>query len=406
MQLRCTDSRLGSRLREKGRRLLISLVAWILVVGVTACSDDPETAASSPAARDQPPASVPEAVRKVTIAARDQLCESAVILEAQVLALAQNPTAQRLQKARTAWREAHEHWRVWQLIQWIADGATSLASPARIDAHPILPGYLDRIPGYPASGLVFSEVRLDGDALNRTHQSTDLYYGTLGFHPLEFMLWGMPDKNGAPSRRHDAFIDLPGSTPDTVPSTARRRALTASIAALLSMELTEICPPAATPPWLAGLAQQMADDEKLKQAVGWWLKRLAARLTTWEQNPDGEDRNGMPLWHSAFARSDFAELKAELDWLVKHHWPASGAAKTMAEPLGEALDSLAENRVLHPKEDPHLQRALEATIELDRRLAPSVRDAETQQDVREEGSDPASAADSVPGSSSAGAEES
>ena len=40
---------------------------------------------------------------------------------------------------------------------------------------------------------------------------------------------------------------------------------------------------------------------------------LDQRLAEWALNPDGEDRNGMPLWHSMFARTDFEVMATQLE---------------------------------------------------------------------------------------------
>ena len=60
----------------------------------------------------------------------------------------------------------------------------------RIDAHPLLPGYLDTVYGYPYSGLIHSDIPLTLANLYQEFQLGDPAYVTLGFHALEVMLKG------------------------------------------------------------------------------------------------------------------------------------------------------------------------------------------------------------------------
>jgi hypothetical protein len=327
-----------AKLRQQRRPGVLVLLTVVLLGG---CSDsrNSEAIATVPG---QPEATVTKAAVKVTADARNALCENVRVLEEQVAQLLQSPAPQHLQDAREAWRAAHESWRIWRLLQRVADHGHPPAPANRIDAQPILPGYLDRVPGYPASGLVFSEVPLDPEALAQAHQSTDLYYGVLGFHPLEFMLWGVPNAEGEPTRKAEAFRDQAGDSPDTIPAPARRRTLAASMVALLSLDLADTCPLTTQPRWLSTLAEQLDENIRRRHTMIWWLETLTGQLNAWQQNPQGEDRNGMPLWHSAFARTDFAEIDAELAWLLAHQWPRR-LEREAAEPLRVALQALDEN---------------------------------------------------------------
>lgn len=314
---------------------------------------------------------------------RDQLCENLEKLEERVILLTRTPSPRSLQDAREAWQQAHESWRIWRLMEQVALGGKAPSPPPRIDDFPILPGYLDRVPGYPASGLVFSEVPLGPDALTAAHQSTDLYYGVLGLHPLEFMLWGIPDAKGQPSRKAEGFIDQAKDDGTVVPAPARRRTLAVSMAALLNLELSGACARPQFPAWLPSLALQVESQEKRTEALLWWLEELQLNLQAWLENPEGEDRNGMPLWHSAFARTDFAELSAELEWLQDNLWPSGGPKKSAAEPLFNALDAL-DSLPSTPLEaaQAQLRQALDASAGLAAALAPVTEPAAPSADAQ------------------------
>jgi len=77
----------------------------------------------------------------------------------------------------------------------------------RLDKHPIIPGYIDSVDGYPSSGLIFSEQALSADFLNNEHQFSDEAYVTLGFHSLGYLLLGgeketQRDANSFKSLKH------------------------------------------------------------------------------------------------------------------------------------------------------------------------------------------------------------
>ena len=325
---------------RRQRRLGAALL--LLVMGFSGCSQD----TSSTAATHEPKgldSEVLETARELAVTTLDELCQSSHLLEVQIGQLLQSPTPEHLESARQAWQQAHEDWLIWRLLQRIASHGHQSAASNRIDAYPVLPGYLDQVPGYPASGLVHSEVPLDFDTLIEAHQSIDLYYGVLGFHPLEFMLWGMPDGTGAPSRQPDQF--LPRGGENTVPASTRRQLLTSSITSLLRHELSGACAPDNQPPWLVEVGQQLSEDIRRRHTLIWWLQSLTEYLKVWQQYPEGENRNGMPNWHSAFARSDFHDYAAELEWLLRHQWPERGPKQDAAGALKEALLALDKSRL-------------------------------------------------------------
>jgi len=70
---------------------------------------------------------------------------------------------------------------------------------SRLDKHPIIPGYIDSVDGYPSSGIIFSEQEITINFINKEHQFSDEAYVTLGFHALGYLLRG-----GEKETRRDA----------------------------------------------------------------------------------------------------------------------------------------------------------------------------------------------------------
>ncbi|QCF25059.1 imelysin family protein [Hydrocarboniclastica marina] len=333
-------------------RLLGAALSVLLVAG---CSDRQHSEEPPPSIEqadiEYAPANADPALaaaHRMALTTRQELCAASSVLESQVAEFMQSPSRAGLGSAREAWRTAHQNWQHWRRLLLTAGLDESDTAHPMIDVEPILPGYLDSVPGYPISGLVYSEVPLDPQALAEEHLSTDLYYVVLGFHPLEFMLWGAPDEDGKPTRKATAFEPASHADADTVPAADRRRTLTQSMAGLLQLAVEEHCAPTVPLPDLSGLAMLFATEGKPPTAIGRrdllvaWLDELAQTLARWRSQPSGEDNNGMPLWHSAFARTDFTELDAEWSWLMRHFWPEAGPDVSAAKRLGLSLRNLAE----------------------------------------------------------------
>jgi len=188
-------------------------------------------------------------------AAHERLQTAATELRRQVEALLANPEKDSLQAARNAWRTAHIAYKATRLYQNLGlehpQFDQSSTDPVahrlwdRLDTYPLEPGYLDYVEGYPFSGLVFAEsVPINPASLNDQHQLTDRFYVTLGFHALEFLLWG--ENQDQDTRR--AWQDYAkvkegadvkeGTQPnERTQSRLRRRQLLDTLSAMLSQDL-------------------------------------------------------------------------------------------------------------------------------------------------------------------------
>ncbi|WP_250656624.1 imelysin family protein [Alkalimarinus coralli] len=127
-------------------------------------------------------------------------CSTAEQLQRSIERFLSTPSQKGLTEAKQAWASAHQHYLATQLFRNIniqhpiLDKSTT--DPVqhsifiRIDQTPLLPGYLDQIEGYPKTGYVFSSLPIDRQTLNKEHQFADTAYVALGFHAIEFLLWG------------------------------------------------------------------------------------------------------------------------------------------------------------------------------------------------------------------------
>lgn len=99
------------------------------------------------------------------------------------------PDEIRLEQARTSWLAAHEAFSYAQ-FGLLIDPESSNDLLFQIDAWPIQPGYIDNLPEYPTSGIVFDEtLEITPDNLLKQHGFSDDEEVVLGLHALELLLF-------------------------------------------------------------------------------------------------------------------------------------------------------------------------------------------------------------------------
>ncbi|MCI5107252.1 MAG: hypothetical protein MRY76_11100 [Pseudomonadales bacterium] len=113
-------------------------------------------------------------------------------------ALLANSSEANLDAARQAWLTAHSAYERRLLHQYHAGQFASAELSLQLQAldysinhWPILPGYVDSVPDFAGSGIVNDmTVLLTAESLRQIHGQFDLSEAALGFHVLEFLLWG------------------------------------------------------------------------------------------------------------------------------------------------------------------------------------------------------------------------
>lgn len=122
-------------------------------------------------------------------------------LKDRVTQFAVAPSEKTLHDSILAWEQAHNRYLAGHFLEQllasmiISQAANQSDQPLldvqkRLDAYPLLPGYLDAVEGYPFSGLIHTEMPLTLATLYQEFQLGDAAYVTLGFHALEVMLKG------------------------------------------------------------------------------------------------------------------------------------------------------------------------------------------------------------------------
>ncbi|PCI77249.1 MAG: hypothetical protein COB20_08545 [SAR86 cluster bacterium] len=217
------------------QRMGIAMLAAMLLAG---CSDDTPEPQSVKAAKETAPSAFELLNPELSASAKEialdyveqigtDLNQVAIEIEkfqSSIVTLINQTSSENLSRSRQAWRETHSAYELTTLHRYfttqLLEEQNSLALMQlqyRINHWPIIPGYIDYVDGYPDSGIVYDiNVNLDTDSLREQHGSFDVSEVTLGFHVIEFLLWGFgTDSDTRPAADYRAREEL---TPEEIES--------------------------------------------------------------------------------------------------------------------------------------------------------------------------------------------
>tara|TARA_B110000858_G_scaffold157616_1_gene180449 strand:+ start:31055 stop:32335 length:1281 start_codon:yes stop_codon:yes gene_type:complete len=191
-------------------RMRIAILATMFLVG---CSDDVPKSQHTEAAKETIPPSTfelfnPELSTSAKEIALDyvsqigsDLSQAGIEIDnfrSSIRTFIDDTSDENLNNSRQAWSGAHSAYELTALHRYfilqLLEEQSSLALlqlQYQINHWPIVPGYIDYVNGYPDSGIVHDiNVNLDSDTLREQHGAFDVSEVTLGFHVIEFLLWG------------------------------------------------------------------------------------------------------------------------------------------------------------------------------------------------------------------------
>ena len=137
--------------------------------------------------------------------------------QSSIATLTDQTNIENLSLSKQAWLNAHSAYELTTLHRYYVtqlmgeqDSLALMQLQYQINHWPIVPGYIDYVDGYPDSGIVHDiNVNLDADSLREQHGSFDVSEVTLGFHAIEFLLWGYDaDSVARPATDFDAVLEL------------------------------------------------------------------------------------------------------------------------------------------------------------------------------------------------------
>lgn len=226
-------------------RLFLGLALFGFIAGcdnntAVVAATEPQIAAVSGAPSVAPWESIPSELMvsqwaENALRCYDNAALSYLEMDAKTQEFLSTPSQTLLRQLQNAWRSAHQHFVTCQLYQQGVSRDWQLVSTlrAQLDAWPVMGGYIDAIPGYPDTGIINdSSIAVSTQTLIEQHQLTDTTDVTLGFHAIEFLLWGEDLQR--------SYTDYIGSSPemsemgfDTNPENRRRTLLRETMTLLL-----------------------------------------------------------------------------------------------------------------------------------------------------------------------------
>ena len=210
------------------QRMGIAVLAPLLLVG---CNDEAAGPQSIESVNEITPsvfellnpelsASAKEIVLKYVEQIDTDLIQAGIEIEkfqSSIVTLADHVSSENLSLSKQAWLDAHSAYELTTLHRYFAtqllgeqNSLALMQLQYQINHWPIIPGYIDYVNGYPDSGIVYDiNVTLDVDSLREQHGAFDIYEVTLGFHVIEFLLWGYDtDSVARPAADFDAVLEL------------------------------------------------------------------------------------------------------------------------------------------------------------------------------------------------------
>lgn len=204
------------------RRLLAVVIPIIVLLG--GCSEQSQDKPMATDVANLPePATLPAADEypaQLIMVAYSQLAKAAEAAEAllsSARSLQKRASGKTLNEARKHWRAGYSAYLaslaaantpVREPTEWYAAGLTRVHLAKQINSWPIEPGYIDYLKGYPFTGIVNdTTLSIDRDSLLSQHLFSDSSYVAVGYHALEFILWGEDGKR--PASDFDVTATLP-----------------------------------------------------------------------------------------------------------------------------------------------------------------------------------------------------
>ncbi len=241
-------------------------------------------------------------------------CSNAEQLQASVQLFLTAPSKKTLKETRQHWLSSHNSYIASKLFRTLNIKHPELdhsqidpvkhSLTIRIDQSPMLPGYLDAVKGYPQSGYVFSPLPIDAETLNNEHQFSDTLYVTLGFHAIEFLLWGEGNEQARTSSDYATLTNIK-ENPE-LPQ-ARRSQLLSLTTQLLSDDLQTQCKEwTNTEGYYPSKLSEKPEEEQNEYIVTSIEQLLSDIQINRAQIKSATEH------HSAFAQSDEQDLQAQI----------------------------------------------------------------------------------------------
>ena len=155
-------------------------------------------------------------------------------MQKAIQAFVAQPNAQTVAAARKAWLDAREWYLPTEAFRFYAGPIDDDAGPEpRINSWPLDESYIDYVKGKPASGIINNKKQpINKVALAKLNTKGGEENIAVGWHAIEFLLWGQDFNDQGPGdRSFDDYID------GKAPNADRRRAYLLAVTELLVDDL-------------------------------------------------------------------------------------------------------------------------------------------------------------------------
>ena len=290
------------------QRATSCLLAGLAGLALAACGDDGDLAADAR----------PVVLHHATMArvAYADAAAGAADLDAALDAFVAAPSATTLAAARQAWIAARAPYRVTEALRFYGgpiDDPADEREP-RINAWPMDEAYVDYVAGNATAGIINDPVRfpsLDAAALSAANFVGGETHVAVGFHAVEFLLWGQDRSATGPGERpHTDYVDG-----GTAANQGRRRQYLGVVSDLLAADLGHVAAR-----WADGgdytatfTAEPVASVTRILTGIGTLsaAELSGERMLTAYENKDQEDE------HSCFSDTTLDDLKGNLDGIER-----------------------------------------------------------------------------------------
>jgi len=191
------------------------LAAIIVIGGLASCSDEQTSTnePTKPAPKVFTYNSAPVLQHYLALGdeAYANTLQSTLALSTAISNLLTTPTKEHLVLTRKAWQLAHNDYQGTQVFNFRNRlnplGGKDLSYA--IDGWPIQPGLIDYVQDYPYSGFIHHpSLVINEDNLRSQNGATDAEEISIGFHAMEFMLWGDQTDKPRPVTDFESISEL------------------------------------------------------------------------------------------------------------------------------------------------------------------------------------------------------
>ncbi len=198
-------------MKSKFNLNVFPIALWLaLVLGLSGCDklfEQPKQAEQAPEQAQVNTEALLSAANLYVYTQMSEALSGAQELDSVITSLLHHPNPGALEEAQLAWIKAYSAYikvsffsRVprFEKPQFRDQNDTYARIEERIDSWPIEPGYIDYLPLYPLSGIVNDlTLKINEEDVSAQHGFSDMRFASLGFHPIEFLLFGENGKRSA-----------------------------------------------------------------------------------------------------------------------------------------------------------------------------------------------------------------